>query len=61
MTWAFLSSLMLTSRYIAKRIKDKSTLRRLVISNFSKEVTETVLQIIHDLFPLYVPFGTKRQ
>ena len=42
-------------------MEGKSTLRRLVISNFSKEGTEPVLQIIHVLFCWYVPFGTKEQ
>ena len=40
---------------------EKSTLRRLVISNFSKIVTEAVLQIIQVVFHQYVSFGTKEQ
>ena len=42
-------------------MEDKSTLRRLVISNFSKIVTEAVLQIIYAVFHQYVFFGTKEQ
>jgi hypothetical protein len=42
-------------------MEDKSTLRRLVISNFSKIVTEAVLQIFHAVFHYYVSFGTKKQ
>ena len=51
MTYFFLSSMVFTTRYRAKYMKAKSTLRRLVISNISKEVKETVLQIIHVIFP----------
>ena len=42
-------------------MEDRNTLRRLEISNFSKTVTEAVLQIIHVVFPQYVSFGTKEQ
>ena len=42
-------------------MKDRNTLRRLLISNFSKTITEAVLQIIHVVFHQYVSFATKEQ
>ena len=42
-------------------MEDRNTLLRLVISIFSKTVTEVVLQIIHVVFHQYVSFGTKEQ
>ena len=42
-------------------MESKSTLRRCMISNISKEATEAILQLGQVFCPLYVSFDAKKQ
>ena len=42
-------------------MESKSTLRRCLISNISKEATEAILQLVQVLCPLYISFDAKEQ
>ena len=42
-------------------MESKSTLRRWVISNISKEATKATLQLVQAFCPLYVSFDAKEQ
>ena len=42
-------------------MESKSTLRRGVISNISKEATELILHLFQIISPLYVSFDVKEQ